>query len=96
MFRDLSVPGHDDDVVCESAVQVNVENALVTSGRRHQVTTSLANAASDNSPEFSMPMPEPFLTHQSLSGCLFVVDELVLKKEAVDVVNQSFPRTFIG
>ena len=27
MFREFSVPGHDDNVVCESAVQVNAERA---------------------------------------------------------------------
>ena len=48
VFRELSVPAHDDDVVCES--DTSMENALMTSGTRHQVSISFANAASKSHP----------------------------------------------
>ena len=66
VFGERTVPCNNDDVVVEPTVLVNGER---TQGLGHHRSTEKAKAASDNSPEFFITMPEPFCTRHNLSGC---------------------------
>ena len=99
MFRELSVPGNDEDVVFASAIQVNGERAhdfrqetpgfdklcKRSTGKLTRIVHAHAGAFLD--------APGSVWMSVWMSFC---GDELVLKKEADDVVNQSFLRTFQG
>ena len=64
MFGEHLVLGNNDDVLPYKSI----EKAFIVSGLTHHRSTKKAKAASDTSPEFFIPMPEPFCTRHNLSG----------------------------
>ena len=69
VFRELSVPGHDDDVVCEFAIHVNGERAHDF----RQEAPGFDKLCKRSIGEVTRILFEFFLTRQSLSGSLLVV-----------------------